>query len=102
MVLPCICPSCQSQLKVKSLTCEKCQTEVSGSYELPILARLKPDEQDFILQFVKYSGSLKDMAKYLKLSYPTVRNRLDSVIDRLKEEEIKNHNYHEKSVNKPV
>jgi hypothetical protein len=57
---------------------------VNGLYELPVLLRLKPDEQDFILQFVKYSGSLKDMAKHLNLSYPTVRNRLDEIIERLK------------------
>ena len=86
-MLPCVCPSCQSQLKVKSLKCDNCQTEVSGLYELPTLARLSPDDQQFILQFVKYSGSLKDMAKYLNLSYPTVRNRLDDIIDRLKNEE---------------
>ena len=86
-MLPRICPSCQSQLKVKSLTCENCLTEVSGLYELPVLLRLKPDEQDFILQFVKYSGSLKDMAKHLNLSYPTVRNRLDDIIAQLKNEE---------------
>jgi len=82
-MLPRICPSCQSQLKVKSLTCENCLTEVNGLYELPVLLRLNPEEQDFILQFVKYSGSLKDMAKHLNLSYPTVRNRLDDVIEKL-------------------
>jgi hypothetical protein len=60
---------------------------VTGLYELPVLSRLKPDEQDFILQFVKYSGSLKDMAKYLKLSYPTVRNRLDDLIIKINKEE---------------
>ena len=86
-MLPRICPSCQSQLKVKSLTCENCFTEVSGLYELPVLLRLKPEEQDFILQFVKYSGSLKDMAKHLNLSYPTVRNRLDDIIAQLTSEE---------------
>ena len=86
-MLPRICPSCQSQLKVKSLTCENCLTEVNGLYELPVLLRLKPDEQDFILQFVKYSGSLKDMAKHLSLSYPTVRNRLDNIIAQLTNEE---------------
>jgi hypothetical protein len=83
-MLPCICPSCLSHLKVKSLKCENCQTEVSGLYELPVLSRLKPDEQDFIIQFVKYSGSLKDMAKYLNLSYPTVRNLLDDIIEKLR------------------
>jgi hypothetical protein len=82
-MLPRICPSCQSQLKVKSLTCENCLTEVNGLYELPVLLRLNPEEQDFIIQVVKYSGSLKDMAKHLNLSYPTVRNRLDDVIEKL-------------------
>ena len=85
-MLPCICPSCQSQLKVKSLRCETCQTEVSGLYELPVLARLSSNDQQFILQFIKCSGSLKDMAKYLNLSYPTVRNLLDDIIERLKDE----------------
>jgi hypothetical protein len=34
---------------------------------------------------VKASGSLKEMAGILKVSYPTVRNRLDDVISKLKE-----------------
>ena len=86
-MLPCVCPSCQSHLKVKSLKCENCQTEVSGLFDLPALARLSPDDQQFVLQFVKCSGSLKDMTKYLNLSYPTVRNLLDDIIERLKNEE---------------
>ena len=84
MILPCFCPSCQLHLKVKSLRCENCQTEVSGLYDLPVLARLSPNDQQFILQFVKCSGSLKDMSKYLNLSYPTVRNMLDDVIEKIK------------------
>jgi hypothetical protein len=88
-MLPCICPACQSVLKVKSLQCEQCGTEVSGLYELPLLARLKPEEQDFIVRFIKCSGSLKDMAKQLELSYPTVRNMLDDLIERMAEEEKK-------------
>ncbi len=82
-MLPCNCPSCQSQLKVKSLKCENCGTEVHGLYELPVLTRLSVEEQDFVLKFVKSSGSLKDMAKLLGLSYPTVRNLLDDIINKL-------------------
>lgn len=82
-MLPCKCPSCQSQLKVKSLLCEQCGTEVNGLYDLPLLAQLSVDEQDFILKFVKNSGSLKEMAKDLGLSYPTVRNLLDDIIKKL-------------------
>ena len=83
-MLPCICPSCQSQLKVMRLKCDNCQTEVSGLYDLPALARLLPDDQQFVLNFVKCSGSLKDMAKQLGLSYPTVRNLLDEIIQKIK------------------
>lgn len=83
-MLPCNCPSCQKQLKVKSLLCEECRTEVHGLYELPILARMNVDDQSFILKFVKNSGSLKDMAKELNLSYPTVRNLLDDLINKIK------------------
>jgi len=83
--LPTICPSCNSRLRVKELLCEKCGTEVEGLYELPALASLPEAEQQFVLQFVKASGSLKEMAKILGLSYPTVRNRLDDIISRVNE-----------------
>jgi len=83
-VLPTRCPSCNSQLKVKSLVCEQCRTEIQGEYELPALARLSPDDQAFMLAFIKASGSLKEMARLLRLSYPTVRNRLDDIIERIK------------------
>jgi hypothetical protein len=68
---------------VKSLICERCQTEIQGQYELPLLARLSVDDQGFILEFIKASGSLKEMARLLGLSYPTVRNRLDEIIERI-------------------
>jgi len=36
-----------------------------------------------VLDFVKSSGSLNEMAQKLGLSYPTVRNRLDDIIAQL-------------------
>ena len=82
-LLPAICPSCNSQLNVKSLICEHCQTEIQGQYELPTPVRLSVDDQSFMLEFIKASGSLKEMARLLGLSYPTVRNRLDEIIERI-------------------
>lgn len=82
-MLPINCPSCQGRLKVKSLACEACGTQVEGLYELPLLARLSVEDQAFILQFVACSGSLKEMARQRSLSYPTVRNMLDAVIEKL-------------------
>jgi len=82
--LPQQCPGCSRKLKVKVLHCDKCGTEVNGLFELPLLSSLPPDDQSFIVEFVKYSGSLKDMASHLKLSYPTVRNKLDDLITAIK------------------
>ena len=81
--LPLRCPSCENQLQVKQLYCEKCNTEVTGIYSLPALSQLTIDDQKFIIDFVISSGSLKIMAQNMKLSYPTVRNLLDDIIDRI-------------------
>ena len=81
--IPNECPSCNSQLKVKTLQCNNCGTTIDGLFDLPLQARLSQDEQQFILNFIKFSGSLKDMAKHLNLSYPTVRNMLDDLIEHL-------------------
>lgn len=86
-MLPTSCPSCHAHLKVKSLKCESCETEVSGLYTLPALASLSDDDQQFILRFVKFSGSLKEMSGELKLSYPTVRNMLNEIIERIEQYE---------------
>ena len=81
--LPHTCPSCTTTLKVKSLVCDNCQTEVTGLFGLPLLASLTTQEQEFIVAFVKSSGSLKIMAQQLGLSYPTVRNLLDDLIEKI-------------------
>lgn len=85
--LPLKCPSCDSALNVRQLHCSCCDTEVTGSFTLPLLSRLSEKEQTFVLDFVKSSGSLKDMAKNMGISYPTVRNLLDDLIEKLKKTE---------------
>lgn len=85
MKLPVHCPSCQKQLEVTKLTCHNCITEVSGSYKLPVYNQLAVDEQEFVIQFLLSSGSLKEMANQLNKSYPTVRNKLDDLILKVKQ-----------------
>lgn len=66
------------------LVCGSCGTAVEGCFALSVLARLNPDEQEFLLSFTKASGSLKDLARIYGISYPTVRNRLDALMERIK------------------
>lgn len=79
------CPSCESTLIVTQLSCQNCETKVSGNYPLPILNQLSEEEQNFILQFFLTSGSLKEMATQMGNSYPTVRNKLDDMIEKIKQ-----------------
>lgn len=84
MRFPVHCPRCDEMLFVSNLCCSNCSTQVSGDFGLPSFLQLSVEEQEFILEFVLSSGSLKEMAKKMNKSYPTVRNRLDELINKLK------------------
>ena len=81
--LPTLCPSCKGLLKVRNLICDSCQTSVMGDFHLPMLARLPEEDQEFIIRLIEASGSLKELARLYSISYPTVRNRLDAVINTI-------------------
>ena len=81
--LPKFCPSSVGVLRVETMHCAGCGTKIEGDFVLPELMRLSEENQQFVLDFVRCSGSLKEMAQKLGLSYPTVRNRLDEVISQL-------------------
>ncbi|HLU51088.1 MAG TPA: DUF2089 family protein [Flavobacteriaceae bacterium] len=82
--LPIHCPSCSEGLVVAQMQCVRCGTTVNGNYSLPLFLHLLPEEQDFVKQFLMNSGSLKEMAKQMNISYPTVRNKLDDLIEKIK------------------
>lgn len=53
--------------------------------EVPLwITELEDDELHFIKRFVLASGSLKEMADIYGVTYPTVRNRLNHVINKVK------------------
>ncbi|MBN9161702.1 MAG: hypothetical protein BGO98_38875 [Myxococcales bacterium 68-20] len=79
------CPSCEGDLRVTRLACQSCGTNLDGSFEVPVLLQLPAEDLAFIVEFVRASGSLKAMATLEGRSYPTVRNRLDQIIDRVEE-----------------
>ena len=49
------------------------------------LHRLEGEDLEFVLRFVLASGSLKEVASGYGVSYPTIRGRLDRLIDRLRQ-----------------
>lgn len=83
------CSYCGGGMRISELTCGDCGLSHGGDFYTPRLYRISTDEQQFIELFVLASGSLKQMAQILGVSYPTVRNRLDKLIKVLKEEKLK-------------
>jgi len=51
---------------------------------MPLFLQLPVEEQNFIMDFFLSSGSIKEMAKQASLSYPTMRNRMDDLIEKIK------------------
>jgi hypothetical protein len=47
------------------------------------LRQMSESDLEFIQKLVLSSGSLKDLAEQYGVSYPTIRGRLDKVIERL-------------------
>lgn len=56
---------------------------IVGDFELPLLARLRYEDQVFVGEFVRCHGSIKHMEKAFGISYPTVKNRLNRMIKQL-------------------
>ena len=49
------------------------------------LTALNEADREFVLRLVLASGSLKDLALQYGVSYPTIRGRLDRVIEHLQQ-----------------
>src|SRR4249920_1681827 len=61
---------------------------IEGHFEVPPLAQLAAEDQIFVAAFVRCHGSIKQMEKYLGVSYPTIKNRLNKIGSQLSFVEI--------------
>ncbi len=56
---------------------------IEGEFELPPLAKLEMEDQIFVAAFIRCHGSIKEMERYLGVSYPTIKNRLKKLAEIL-------------------
>ena len=88
------CPLCQEKrLKIMKLECVNCGISFEGDFYTSPLLNLSSEHQQFIELFILNSGSLKKMADSMGITYPTVRSRLDVVIEELKQQIEKKDDY---------
>ena len=84
--LPNECPYCTAPMTVSRMACAGCGVAVDGAFAMTRLGSLPVEHQRFIEMFVLAGGSLKEIADQTGVSYPTVRSRLDKVIEALREQ----------------
>ena len=94
------CSYCGDELHIERLRCKGCNIAIEGEIQIPRLARLSAEDRDFIELFVRLSGSLKAMSKQLGISYPTMRNRLNRIIELLSQEISKDQEYRKEILDK--
>jgi hypothetical protein len=78
-----VCPECKSAMAVSRMACPNCRVTLEGEFELAPLAQLPPDDQAFVVAFVRHHGSIKKMEELFDISYPTVKNRLNAIASAL-------------------
>lgn len=77
------CCICGEKLTVTRLSCDHCGTSMEGQFTGCRFCSLSPEEELFLLTFIKNRGSIKDVERELGISYPTVRAALDNLIASL-------------------
>ncbi|MCL6452523.1 MAG: DUF2089 domain-containing protein [Alicyclobacillus sp.] len=80
---PTHCPACSEVLEVTELTCPRCATRVQGVFTASRLSRLTVDQLNFVEVFLRCRGNIREVERDLKISYPTVRTRLDQILQAM-------------------
>jgi hypothetical protein len=77
------CPACGEPLEVVRLHCRHCDTSIEGHFDPSRFALLEPEQLDFLETFLRARGNIREVERELGLSYPTVRSRLDALLQAL-------------------
>lgn len=77
-----ICPVCAQPMVIRRLECPRCGVAVEGSFR-SAFSGLAPELVDFAERFIRARGNLKELERATGLSYPTLRTRLDDLVQAM-------------------
>ena len=60
------CPECNQPFKITRLACPACNLAMEGQIELSPLDQLSPEDQAFVMAFVRHHGSIKKMEELVR------------------------------------
>lgn len=77
------CPVCDHDMSITRIHCNYCNTTIESKFTLCKFCKLNDEQKSFVEVFIKNRGNIKEIEKELGISYPTVRNKLENVIESL-------------------
>ena len=77
------CPDCGNPMRLTRATCPDCEVDLEAQFEVSPLGRLPQEDQVFVTAFLRHHGSIRKMEELFDISYPTVKNRLRGIVDKL-------------------
>lgn len=80
---PATCPVCSDRLITLRVGCPSCATELSGHFGQCRFCSLDNAELAILEVFLRSRGNLRDLQAHLGVSYPTARQRLSDLLNRL-------------------
>jgi hypothetical protein len=77
------CPVCNGSLDIVKYRCPNCETAIEGKFKVSEFDLLNAKQLEFVKTFICCKGNIKEVEKVLRISYPTVKNRLAEVSEML-------------------
>lgn len=78
--VPSKCPVCGDSMVITRLHCPHCDVAVEGRFAWGRLARLTPEQLNFVEVYLRCDGKINRVESELGVSYPTVRGWLNEII----------------------
>lgn len=82
-LLPNKCPLCSGSMEITEAGCLDCGIQLRGHFALAPYRNLDSDQLRFLETFLRCRGIIRDVEATLGISYPTVRARLDALLNAL-------------------
>ncbi len=76
-------PVSGGELYISELACDDSGVTIRGRFEVPRYSKLDADQQAFLETFLRCRGMLSSVEREMGISYPTVRARLDGLLETL-------------------
>ena len=77
------CPVCAGELTITRLHCRACGSALEGEFGVGRFGKLDREQLSLLESFLRSRGNLKEMERALGISYPTVRARVEALVQAL-------------------